>query len=352
MSDQLYAAHTLPGLEGVAWEEIKAELGAPALVSRGRGVVLFTQQGPVLKLLNLRTTEDVFAVVDHQPELSPTHYGLRQLREGLARTPALDTALAVHHELYRKRVKRITYRVVAQMKGPHDFRRQDAQQEAVAAIQRRNPHWKPMGEDAHLEFWLDIQERSAVTMLRLSDPTMRHRKYKLAHIPASLRPTLAAAMVFLSRPEPDDVFCDPMCGAGTILLERAYGGSSRAIVGGELDPAALAAAQANATASERIQLCRWDATRLPLAAGAVSKIATNLPFGKQIGDPNQLPQLYGAFLTEAARVLTPRGRAVLLTSERDLLEAALKGMPFYTRRQVSVGVLGQPATIFVLERAG
>ena len=351
MSDQVYAAHTLPGLEGVAWEEIKAELGAPELVYRGREVVLFTQQGPVQKLLGLRTTEDVFAVIDRRMDLSPTHYGLRQIREGLARSSALDTALAAHREMYRKRVKRITYRVVAQMKGQHEFRRRDAQEEVVAAIQQRNPHWKPMAEDTHLELWIDIQEGMAVTMLRLSDQTMRHRKYKLAHIPASLRPTLAAAMVFLSRPQADDVFCDPMCGAGTILLERTWGGPAQAVLGGELDPAALEAAQANATASERIRLCRWDATQLPLADGAVAKIATNLPFGKQIGDPASLPQLYGSFLAEAARVLRPRGRAVLLTSERDLLEAALKGKPFYVRRQVSVGVLGQPATILVLERA-
>ncbi len=352
MSDQVYAAHALPGLEGVLWEEIRAELGAPQLVHRGRGVVLFTQQGPASKLLALRTSEDVFAVIDYQTDLSPTHYGLRQIREGLASGPALDAALAVHRELYRKRVKRITYRVVAQMKGQHAFRRRDAQEQVVAAIQGRNPHWKPMAEDAHLEIWLDIQERLSVTMLRLSDATMRHRKYKAAHVPASLRPTLAAAMVFLSGPEADDVFGDPMCGAGTILMERALGGPSRAILGGELDPAALAAAQANALASERVQLCRWDATHLPLAAGALTKIATNLPFGKQIGDPESLPALYGGFLAEAARVLRPGGRAVLLTSERDLLQAALAGTPFYTRRQVSVGVLGQPATILVLERAG
>jgi putative N6-adenine-specific DNA methylase len=57
--------------------------------------------------------------------------------------------------------------------------------------------------------------------LRLSDKTMRHRAYKVEHQPASLRPTMAAAMVRLAGAAPGDVVLDPMCGSGTILMEAA-----------------------------------------------------------------------------------------------------------------------------------
>ena len=43
--------------------------------------------------------------------------------------------------------------------------------------------------------WLTIDGQRAICGLRLSDATMRHRTYKMEHLPASLRPTIAAAMV-------------------------------------------------------------------------------------------------------------------------------------------------------------
>src|SRR5437588_212813 len=80
--------------------------------------------------------------------------------------------------------------------------------------------WKTVEENAAVEVWLSIDEATAVCGLRLSDRTMRHRTYKLEHRPASLRPTLAAAMVRLAEIKPPSVVLDPMCGAGTLLAEH------------------------------------------------------------------------------------------------------------------------------------
>src|SRR5207237_3746352 len=107
--------------------------------------------------------------------------------------------------------------------------------------------WKPAEENAAVEFWLTIDNATAVSGVRLSDRTMRHRTYKLEHRPASLRPTVAAAMVRLAEIKPRHVFLDPMCGAGTILAEYlAVMGRIRAPVapalGGDLDRGALRAA--------------------------------------------------------------------------------------------------------------
>src|SRR5437588_40852 len=71
-----------------------------------------------------------------------------------------------------------------------------------------------------VEFWLTIDGATAVCGLRLSDKTMRHRTYKGEHLPASLRPTVAAAMVRLAEARAGQVVLDPTCGAGTILAEQ------------------------------------------------------------------------------------------------------------------------------------
>ena len=89
---------------------------------------------------------------------------------------------------------------------------------ASAACSRAS--WKPAEENASVEVWLIIRGRTAVCGVRLSDKTMRHRTYKVEHQPASLRPTIAAAMVRLAGAGPGDVVLDPMCGAGTILAEQ------------------------------------------------------------------------------------------------------------------------------------
>jgi tRNA (guanine6-N2)-methyltransferase len=348
---RIYAAHTAPGLESLAWEEIQAELRQVSLLKKAGGLLLFNYEGAVGKLLtSLSITEDVFAVIHYTEALDGSRKGLAQLAAGLNVGSAFEVALAAHREAHPRQVRRVTYRVIAQKAGEHAFRRVDAQETLIKAINARYGRWKLVDEDAHLEVWLGIQGRLAVSMIRLSDRTMRHRRYKLAHIPASLRPTIAAAMVFLSAPQADDVFLDGMCGAGTILVERANSAPARLILGGDLDAEALKAAQANADRFPAIRLFRWDAARLPLAAGAAHKAVTNLPFGKQIGSPQGNEALYRAYLAELGRVLTPQGRAVLLSSERELMERALKESAFRARRRVGVIVLGQRAEIFVLER--
>src|SRR5262249_56511616 len=73
---------------------------------------------------------------------------------------------------------------------------------------------------ASVEIWLTIQGATAVCGVRLSDRTMRHRTWKVEHLPASLRPTVAAAMVRLAGTGPGQVVVDPMYGAGTLLGEQ------------------------------------------------------------------------------------------------------------------------------------
>jgi tRNA (guanine6-N2)-methyltransferase len=206
-----------------------------------------------------------------------------------------------------------------------------------------------------LEVWAPVADNWAMIAIRLSDRRMRHRTYKQEHLPASLRPTLAAAMVTLSEPRPGDRFCDPMCGVGTILAERALASPSKALIGGDIDPEAVRAAAANLSRLHRAEpapeLYLWDARRLPLRSGTIDVIVCNLPFGEQVGSHEENVALYSRFFDQLPRVLRPGGRAVLLTSEKELMRQLLGSNRQVGReREVLVGVLGQAARIYALRR--
>jgi 23S rRNA G2445 N2-methylase RlmL len=158
-------------------------------------------------------------------------------------------------------------------------------------------------------------------------------------------------MVLLSGPEDDDVFLDPMCGAGTILIERAIWGRYKQLLGGDIRREAVEATLANLGNKHKpVEIQRWDATNLAsIPAGSVDKVGCNLPFGKQIGSKARNERLYGQFLTEMARVLRPGGRMVVLTGDAHLLRQKLRMIDtFKISAVVSLTLLGVRAKIFVL----
>ncbi|HEX9441017.1 MAG TPA: methyltransferase domain-containing protein, partial [Roseiflexaceae bacterium] len=219
-------------------------------------------------------------------------------------------------------------------------------------IAGRGDHRWQLVEEGAVELWLTLLPGEALLALRLSDERMRHRDNKIEHLPASLRPTAAAALAWLTQPADDDVFLDPMCGAGTVLIERAHLGRYRLLLGGDEREAALAVARGNIGPRYKpIELREWDARALPLDAGSVDAAAVNLPFGKQIGSPEANRALYPAFLREAARVLRPGARLVALSGDRRTFTESLRRASQLARREAyPVIVLGQSASVYVIER--
>jgi tRNA G10 N-methylase Trm11 len=174
----------------------------------------------------------------------------------------------------------------------------------------------------------------------------------MEHLPASLRPTVAAAMVRLAEIKSGHVVLDPMCGAGTILAETLEGTRQRGlrpqmVLGGDLDPAALRAAGSNLRRLGSVRLARWDARALPLPDRSVDCILCNPPFGKQLGAPEQIGPLYREALADWDRVLRPHRRAVLLASDQQAIKDAATAVGWKAERRLRVRILGQQAFISV-----
>lgn len=355
-----YFVHVVPGLESLAAREVAESVpgaaGYRALSGFDERTSLLAVSGRVdpARLLALRTIEDVFAFVVDQTDIPGGYAGLRIARDAVEASDTLDVAASLALELHGRRVRKPSFRVIARVAGEHAFRRVDLRQAIERGVEKRNPAWRLVDDDAHLEFWVHLVAGHLVVGIRLSRADLRYRSYKQASLPASLKPTVAAAMVLLSQPRPDDTILDPMCGAGTLLIERGETARYRRLLGGDSDPAAVEAAQINVGPRyQPIELRRWSAESLPVEDQSVDVILCNLPFGRRIGNEAAIRNLYPALLAEWSRVIAPDGRMVLLTSESRLLATSVsKQHGLRIEEHLPVLVRGLPAALHLIRRPG
>jgi 23S rRNA G2445 N2-methylase RlmL len=355
----LYLAQTQPGFEVIAAGEVEQSLDGGRIrgtrsVGDKNGMVLFDYPADARDLFDLRTIEDLFVVIATLDRPPPAREALKLLEGLAARASTVEPALALARQIAPGRggKGKLRFRVIARQVGQAAYRRVDAQRAVERGIAQRGDHRWQVAEEGALEFWLTLLPDEAILALRLSDERMRHREYKIEHLPASLRPSAAAALAWLTQPADDDVFLDPMCGAATILIERAHMGRYKLLLGGDLREEALEVARSNIGPRYKpIELRQWDARSLPLDAGSVGAAAVNLPFGSQLGTPEQNRGLYPAFLRECARVLRPGARLIALTGDRRTFEESLRRASQLARRATyPVLLLGHPANVYALEK--
>ena len=139
-----FYAFVAPGLEEIAQREITVRLGAEQQ-GRRRGVVFFATDAPPQDLLELATTEDVFALVARGP-VPAGREGLAEAGALVAESPLFEDAVGAHRRAHPKRIKRITYRIVAQRRsGQQRYVRQEMRRALQRAVAWRFPRWKHDG---------------------------------------------------------------------------------------------------------------------------------------------------------------------------------------------------------------
>jgi tRNA (guanine6-N2)-methyltransferase len=355
----LYIAHTQPGFEGICADEIAARIrGAREITRRAvpdrAGMTIFFAPD-ASQLSGLRSAEDLFGLVGYRAGLSPETASLDKIRGVSREAPLVDEALAARVKVSKgaRAGRRLKFRVIARMAGEHEFRRVDFQRAVERGLLERSDHtWRLEEGDAELELWATMIDREFFLTVRLSDDRMRHREYKAVHRPASLRSASAAALAWLASPRDDDVFLDPFCGAGTILIERAHLGRYRELIGSDRDAAAIAAARINVGSRYKpIRLENWDAAKMPLEDGSVSTIVTNLPWGITYGTHGENRKLYPRWFEEFARVLRSGGTMVILTAEWRLMRELQMRGKIVPGKVYRVSMLGTPASIYLIRKA-
>lgn len=174
---------------------------------------------------------------------------------------------------------------------------------------------------------------------------------RLERLPWSTKPVVAEVMVRLAKLHPGHRVLDPFCGSGTLL---AAAGSSVTAIGSDIDPRAIALARANLDSRlVPARLTVSSAEHLDHPDRGIDRVLANLPFGKLVGSHAGNIRLYPAAFREIARVLHPAGRAVLLTDDKRLFEAAVAGTPrlkIVRRRLLAYGGVTPTAYVLALRR--
>ncbi len=170
--------------------------------------------------------------------------------------------------------------------------------------------------------------------------------YRTATVPASSHPTLAAALVRLVPPRPDDIVWDPFVGAGAELAERARLGPYKALFGTDTDPAALDAARENLARAGVTNANLVLADALTHAPRGVTLIVTNPPMGRRVQRGTH-GELLERFVDHAAKVLVPGGFLVWAVPDPRKLHARAEQAGLVLENAFTIDMGGFPAELSV-----
>jgi precorrin-6B methylase 2 len=164
--------------------------------------------------------------------------------------------------------------------------------------------------------------------------------YRERDVPAASHPSIAAALVRVAGVREDDVVWDPFVGSGLELCERARLGQYREMYGTDIEPGAIAAAEANLRQAQitGVSLVRGDA-RLQNIAG-LSLVITNPPMGRRVARHEGVEALLTEMVAHVARQLVPGGRLVWLSPFPDATAEAGTRAGLSVRRGAEVDMGG------------
>ena len=201
----------------------------------------------------------------------------------------------------------------------------------------------------------DLHDSGWEMLIRLTPRPLSARSWRVCSLPGALNATIAAAMIEMTRPQPEDRFFNLMCGTGTLLIERLLRAPLQAAAGCDTSKEALRCANDNLRASgaEEIgQLFAMDATQLKLPDASIDVLCADLPWGQLLGTHEANATLYPQVLAEAGRVAAPNARAIFITHEIRLMERVLRDCAALWTLQQEVKVFqgGLHPRIYLLAR--
>ncbi len=306
----------LPGLEGIVAAEARAVLQAPATpVPQRDDSLQLDFAGRWERLLSLRTPVAVFAVLTFAVPRPQTILSGEHL-------PAVIAAIGNVRRLHSS-APVTSFRIDAAGAQSSVFER-IAQQIAAGARLR---HDQTRG-DIVLRFRRSITVEGWDVLIRLSPRPLSARPWRIRNIPGAANATIAAAMAILSEPQPHDRIANPMCGSGTLMIERLLAAPAAGCLGFDLDESSLHACADNLRAAglaHRATLVRGDATEPGWTSrGPFDAMLADPPWGGLVGEHRTNEGLHLALLERAREAAAPGARLVILTHEVRRMQRCLR----------------------------
>lgn len=308
--EAIFEVEVLDGLGPICREEIERVVGVQGrlLPSRNPGAITFEYSGNRSNLSKLRTAVAVFELlyfkVPHPltivqaAHLSRLTAAIAGIRAAARFSSFRIGAAGSDSDVFRKIKKTIT----AQTGLEND------EEDGQMSIRFRRSRLKPFGWDV---------------LIRLTPLPLSARGWRVENMPGALNATIAAGMILLMAPKPEDRFLNVMCGSGTLIAERAAICPAKALLGVDLSRQALEKARKNLSRVKPISLLQQDAQQLSLEDASVNAVCADLPWGRLIGEKRELERCYVDSLREMTRVCSPDGKLAIITQENALFERAL-----------------------------
>ncbi len=140
-----------------------------------------------------------------------------------------------------------------------------------------------------------------------------------------LYPELAYLLCLISEPTANDTFLDPFSGSGSIPITRMLGFPFKAVYASDNDKKLIEKIKAKVRKIRgNFVMGNWNALQLTnFSKGSIDKIVTDPPWGLHSGKELNLERFYEDMLKEFSRLLRKDGVLVLLTAQKELMEALL-----------------------------
>ena len=151
MPNARYYTLVVPGLERVAWKEIRTKLEGAELIAEEDSRLIFGYDGDPRDLLYLRSVENAYVFIRHIRGVTRSRNSLGEVFKRVRNADVLP-AMALHKQAHRAKGKKgLTFRVITAKQGRHNFRRVDLQQSAETALVEQHG-WKISGRGGAAEF--------------------------------------------------------------------------------------------------------------------------------------------------------------------------------------------------------
>jgi 23S rRNA G2445 N2-methylase RlmL len=315
-----YIAYVVKGLEKIASEEIKIKIPGSKINETGDKRILFEAELQPNAVNILRTIDDLGLFIDMAD--------VKSLEEvvSLVLSQNLNEIIS---RISKLRKLDNTFSLTIGAVGLKNYSTKDIGEKLSRKIEDKY-QWKYTElEHNNFDIRLFIDHQKAYLSVRLAPNSLQHRFYKKDSKVGSLKPTIAATMVFLVTNQKKQLkIVDSFCGSGTILGEAFLAGNE--VFGGDIDSESVNITKQNLDNlgdNTEGKIKQIDAIKTNWPDNYFDGAISNLPWNKQV-KIESITQLYVGCLKEYSRIVKPSGRFCLLVSNPQLLiKHAKKIMP-------------------------
>jgi len=337
-----YIAFTTKGLENIVQKELVNY--NCSIIEQSIKTIVFESNTDIGQLVKLKTIDDLCIYIDEIKDLLKNENAVSIITSRLINTDFSQIIITLNS--FRE-IKPNNFSITASVFGTKYNTSILAEKLSKALINRRKWEYTPKSHE-NFDIRVSVTKNHAIIGVRVTEKSLHHRDYKQYLKKGSLRPTIAAAMVFETNNNKNGLkIVDNFCGSGTILCEALLAGNK--VYGGDIDKESVEFTKKNLMNIKKgdYEIKVQDAIKTSWTNDFFDCAISNLPWDKQI-QVDKLTTLYSKTIVEYKRILKPNAAICLLGIKPDFIVSQIKKVFNYKNIQVfKLGYLGQKPYVVI-----